>query len=142
MEVPIAPIECNPQIKTKFRINTYYLLDKFKDRVEFGFPIFTSRVDHDTGLDTYIFLLVKNGPKADQIQKFFKKKVESLQQPDETFLKIRDVALDYYFNVGKQGYKDITMGKTPDLDIDKIVQDIKKNMASGRLKNVDNFFGA
>jgi len=125
------------QIKTLFPTKTEYTLDVNKDEVEFGFPVFRSRIDRDTGEIFHLYLIVKRGPKADQIRKFFKRKKESIQQPDGAFLDLRDVALDYYGNLGFSGYKDVRLGKEPNLNIDELnyikeeIEDRKK-----RKKNI------
>ena len=106
------------QIKTFFPSRTEYTLDENKDNVELGFPVFKSRIDRDTGIISHIYLVINYGPKVDQIRKFFKSKKESIQLPDGTFLDLRDVVLDFYFNFGKPGFEDIREGKKPNLNID------------------------
>jgi len=108
------------RLKTIFPTITDYTLDNNKDYVEFGFPIFRSRIDRDTGITSHIYLIVKHGPKVNQLRKFFQKNKVSIQQPDGTFLEIRNVALDYYFGIGKIGYEDVSMGKEPNLNIDEL----------------------
>ena len=35
-------------------------------------------------------------------------------------MNLRDVALEYYGNLGRPGYEDISMGKEPNLNIDEL----------------------
>jgi len=108
------------QLKSFFPCRSKYTLDENKDNVELGFPCFRSRPDIGVGEVFHMYLCVKHGLKADKIRKFFNKKKEAIQQPDGTFLNLRDVALDYYGNLGRHGYEDISMGKEPNLNIDEL----------------------
>ena len=108
------------QLKTFFPTRTEYTLDENKDNVEFGFPIFRSRPDHDTGMISHIYLILKHGSKATQIRRFFQRKRESIQQANGTVFDLRDVALDYYFGLGRPGYEDVSLGNEPKLNFEEL----------------------
>jgi len=88
--------------------------------VELGYPIFRSNPEKGKGEFTHFYLVIQKGPKADQIQKFFKKKKRTLQQPDGTFLKLNDIVNEYYSGIGKPGYEDVTVGKETNINMDEI----------------------
>lgn len=97
--------------------NVKYIFDDNKDSIEIGLPMFT--VDENGGRLHHVFMIIKNGPRADLLRKFFNEKKEKIHLRDGTLLDLGAEILDCYSNLDKPGYEDVTRGKEPNLNIKK-----------------------